>query len=281
MSIQPVLGHKTITSYFSPASSTKRKRKQIDNSGSSSTEGISKRPKECTRSSIPSTKLVNAKSLKVNVGEGPIAAQKANFSRSFTDEVVYPLIALGNPSVERSMPDTTTHPIACVVPFQKGSEKKPSSKPHSSCLSTCQQDEPARVSLPARPPPYKGYTDVACLQPSRTAASFLDVTSSTPDLTIPSSQSQDFMTVEDDMLPSLWKTSELSRLRPFERDDLIIESSQSQLLIMPSPNVRQVESEPTLPSLDVVIPSSQSQEKELTIPSEDDVDLEARSSSLM
>jgi hypothetical protein len=65
-----------------------------------------------------------------------------------------------------------------------------------------------------------------------------------------------------------------SSRRPIEgEDDLIVESSQSQLLIMVSPNVDL--------ALDIVIPSSQSQENELTIPTEKDVTSGARSNSLV
>jgi len=61
-------------------------------------------------------------------------------------------------------------------------------------------------------------------------------------------------------------------LRPIEGEGIIIESSQSQLLIMASPNMQKLELEPTLPSFDIVIPSSQSQEEELTIPTKKDLE---------
>jgi hypothetical protein len=83
--------------------------------------------------------------------------------------------------------------------------------------------------------------------------------------------------MEVDMLTSFSKFSgNFSPLKPTQ-GDLIIESSQSQFLIMAPPNVRKLEMEKTLPTFDVVVPSSQSQEMELTIPTAKDFKTGARS----
>lgn len=194
MSILPVLGHKPITSYFS-----KRKRKEVDNSGSFSQESVSKKPRQSARkwansghSSVPKRSLV----------------AESSFQRCRGDE----------------LKDT--------------SPTSPSPR-----LSTCTSYQPSGMSLSFSTPPM-------------------------PELIIPSSQSQ---CMEVDMLSPFTKWSG-NLLRPIEGEGIIIESSQSQLLIMASPNMQKLELEPTLPSFDIVIPSSQSQEEELTIPTKKDLE---------
>lgn len=137
-------------------------------------------------------------------------------------------------------------------------------------------DEPrtrvAHGMLPAMttPPPSKERR-ILETQVSGLSASFLvvpDVVDVASNMTIPSSQSQDAPSMAD----MLSKTSSVpSSMGSTEVDSLVIQSSQSQLLIMASPIMRKLEITATLPSLDVVIPSSQSQERELNIPTENDV----------
>jgi len=124
-----------------------------------------------------------------------------------------------------------------------------------------QSDELEDTSLPT-PPRLSTHTSY---QPSGMSAS-----SNAPEFIVPSSQSQDSQSMEVDMLTPFSKMSG-NFLRPIEGERIIIESSQSQILIMASPHVQKLELEPTLPSFDIVIPSSQSQEEELTIPTEKDM----------
>lgn len=135
------------------------------------------------------------------------------------------------------------------------------------------------ITASSTPPPSRGR------KPSETqgsAASFLvvpNVTDVASNMTIPSSQSQEASTIDT--------PSDFSKFSPLPSytgstkvDGLVIQSSQSQFLIMTSPNTRKLEVTPTLPALDVAIPSSQSQERELTIPAEDDMTTASSGTSL-
>jgi hypothetical protein len=235
MSILPVLGHKPITSYFSRASSAKRKRKEA---GTSSTGGNSKRPKQSASSA--SSKL--ARPTKDDIGGGLKA----------TNRVDSPCTPPSNHSWTGTLP---TPPLTCISRPCKGPEKEPSSSPQRSETPRCREEKPEDTLASTTPKdPFASFPAVS------------NVTPAMPELTIPSSQSQDSHASME--MPSYFSKvlGDSSLLRSGE--DLIIESSQSQFLIMASPNARKLVLEPTLPAFNVVIPSSQSQEEELIIPME-------------
>lgn len=155
----------------------------------------------------------------------------------------YSPYSLGNSSGQRSISDLLpTPPMICTAPSRfRAPEKKP---PKSLDSPTCEEDD--------------------------------------SELTIPSSQSQDTPCMAVDMFTNFSTISGgLSCPKTTEGENLIIESSQSQFLTIASPNMRKLELEPTLPALDVVIPSSQSQERELTIPAEENIGTGPRRSSLV
>jgi hypothetical protein len=281
MSILPVLGHKPITSYFSRTSSTKRKRKEVHKPGSETT-GSSKRPKQSANASLSSSsKLVDTRPTKEDIGDGLKVTKRANRSRGSED---FPCTPLGSRSGKQSLDGTLpTPPLTCIAPFRlrKGSEMEPTSSLRRSASPGCQEDELVVTTLPtASSEDYRLFNATGFQLSGTSFVEVSNVTSITPtmsELTIPSSQSQDFPSMEVDMLTSFSKFSgKIPAPKLSEGDDLIIESSQSQLLIMASPNMRKLELQPTLPAFDVVIPSSQSQEKELTIPTAKDMETAAR-----
>lgn len=259
MSILPVLGHRPITSYFSRTSSSKRKRKEVVKTETSSTEA--KRPKQSASSS--SSKRARPLT-KEDIADGLKATNRANgSSRSFRDKVDFPCTPPDNHSgLNGTLP---TPPLTCMALLRprKGAGKGLSPSPQRPETPRCQEDEP-EDTLPS-PTPKDPSASLLVV------SNVINVTPTMPELTVPSSQSQDsHPTMEIDMLTSFSKFSASSSLlRPTEGDNLIIESSQSQLLVMAPPNVPKLKLEPTLPAFNVVvIPSSQSQEEELTIPTE-------------
>ena len=260
MSILPVLGHRPITSYFSWTSSTKRKRKEVVETETSSTRGISKRPKQ----SASSSSSKRARLTKEDIADGLKATNRANgSSHSGRDKLDSPCTPPGDhSSLNGTLP---TPPLTCMAPPRprKGAGKGLSSSPQRPETPRCQEDEP-EDTLPS-PPPKDPSASLLVV------SNVINVTPTMPELTIPSSQSQDShpSMVIDILTPFSKFSASSSLLRPTEGDNLIIESSQSQLLVMAPPNVPKLKLEPTLPAFNViVIPSSQSQEEELTIPTE-------------
>lgn len=285
--IQPVLGHKPITSYFSLVpNATKRKcNPEIANSAS---ETGTKRRKQTVIPSDVQSSTSRGKEENRGTHRHLKGVERSSPNIASTRDMDWPYIPLPN------IPRTTsigiiplTPPTTIVAPSRYRITSDNEQKPQGPGPSTVPEkvttpflvtpSTPARrYSMPSR---FNGAikrlnkpcTNLAFDQ--RNGLEFRhegEHKAKNVDVTIPSSQSQDIGIPElvIDLPLLLGAKNFQSTCRTLGEEDSVVNSSQSQLLTLVSPGKRRNELryQATQVTLDF-IPSSQSQERELSIPS--------------
>lgn len=256
MCVLPVLGYKPITSYFSRVpSSTNRKRKETS-------EIVSDAKRQ--RPSLPSA---SGGPLKRHAeGEIPEGDRDIDYDHPSTEVVGLPLTPL--PRLPRRTKGVTLPtPPTSAAPSRKAVGKDGSTPSDRLGLSNLRAIDPTIPSTPTFLQP-----ETRSLAVDATLLDLVDgPTVATGNYTIPPSQRQTVDELEDFHLASVSTRSsgddhKFAR-KPIPDSNLIIESSQSQYLVLESPRKREKEQRiwSSFPAVDP-IPSSQSQEEELVIP---------------
>lgn len=273
--IQPVLGHKTITSYFSLAPNATKRKYNPETANSPSATGTKRRKQTVITSDVQSS-TSRGKEEDRGAHRHLKGVENGSPNIASTRDVDWPYIPR-----KTSMGITPlTPPTTIVAPsrYRITSENEgkpqgpgPSTVPDNATPFLVARTPPRRHSMPSR-------LDGAIRRLNKPCTNFAsDLRTEheghkgkNVDFTIPSSQSQDIGIPElviDFPLP-LGVRNFQSTCRTLGEEDVVINSSQSQLLTLVSPGKRgnELRYQATQVTLDF-IPSSQSQERELSIPS--------------
>jgi len=284
--IQPVLGHKTITSYFSLAPNATKRKYNPETANSASATGTKRRKQTVINSDVQGS---TARGKEEDRGTHRHLKGVENGSKNIasTRDVDWPYIPLSNVPPKTGMGITPlTPPTTVVGPSRHRITSDNERKLQSPGPSTVPDNATTPFLVPPGTPPRRhsmpSRIDGAIRRLNKPCANFAsslrnglefqhegEHEGKNVDFTIPSSQSQDIGVPElvvDFPLP-LGVRNFQSTCRTQGEEDVVINSSQSQLLTLVSPGKRgkELRYQATQVTLDF-IPSSQSQERELSIP---------------